>query len=99
MERSDWKGTTIMKRIVREEIERLKSKQGKNILLIGSASIVHAFLQLQLIDEYWINVNPVLLGEGTPLFMNIKDQEKLSLAEFVNFKCGVIGLKYKRSGE
>jgi dihydrofolate reductase len=96
MERSDWKGTVIMKDIVRDEIESLKKQQGKNLLLIGSASIVHAFIELDLIDEYWINVNPVLLGKGKPMFRNIKNRQNLNLTEAKNFNGGVMGLKYER---
>src|SRR6266542_3060581 len=48
-----------------------------------------------LIDEYWINVNPVLLGEGTPLFTNISDRVNLKLVQAKTFAHGVVGLQYE----
>jgi len=77
-----------------QEIERLKTQPGKNILLIGSLSVAQLLSAHHLIDEYWINVNPVVLGHGTPLF-NQTDRLNLRLIETRTFKAGVITLHYE----
>lgn len=95
MEKTSWKNTRIIGDNIPEKISKMKNEPGKNLLLIGSASIAHTFMQHNLIDEYWINVNPVLLGSGIPLFKNIHDRVNLYLIEAKKFDTGVIGLKYE----
>ncbi len=85
----------IVKDGIAEKIAEMKNEPGKNLLLIGSASITHVFMQHNLIDEYWINVNPVLLGEGIPLFKNISDRVNLKLVQAKTFDYGVVGLQYQ----
>src|SRR6266498_4103989 len=97
-EKTNWKNTMIIKDDIAEKIADMKNQPGKNLLLIGSASITHVFMQHNLIDEYWINVNPVLLGEGTPLFTNISDRVNLKLVQAKIFAHGVVGLQYEVDG-
>jgi len=98
-EKTNWKNTMIIKDDIAEKIADMKNQRGKNLLLIGSASITHVFMQHNLIDEYWINVNPVLLGEGTPLFTNISDRVNLKLVQAKTFAHGVVGLQYEVDGK
>jgi len=98
-EKTNWKNTMIIKDDIAEKIADMKNQPGKNLLLIGSASITHVFMQHNLIDEYWINVNPVLLGEGTPLFTNISDRVNLKLVQAKTFAHGVVGLQYEVDGK
>jgi dihydrofolate reductase len=95
LEKTDWKNTRIIKDDIAKKIAEMKNEPGKNLLLIGSASITHVFMQHNLIDEYWINVNPVLLGEGIPLFKNINDRVNLKLVRAKTFDYGVVGLQYQ----
>lgn len=76
------------------EIKKLKQQPGKDILIFGSPSAVHALMEDNLIDEYWLFINPVLLGEGMPLFANIKNRTALKLQQTKVFPCGVAGLHY-----
>lgn len=94
LEKTDWHNTSIFRDIMPEKISIMKNEPGKNILLIGSASIAHSFMQHDLIDEYWININPIVLGEGIPLFKNISHRTKLTLVQSKRFDCGVVGLQY-----
>jgi len=82
-----------------ENITKIKNENGKNILIFGSPSASHFLLSLGLIDEFWLFVNPVLLGEGIPLFKGIKETTKLNLVESKTFSCGVIALHYEKMQE
>ncbi len=78
------------------QIQHLKQQTGKNILILGSPTAAHLLMQYNLIDEYWLFVNPILIGEGIPLFKNIKDKIDLKLVEAKVFLSSVIGLHYKK---
>jgi dihydrofolate reductase len=94
LKETDWKNTMIVKDKIAETISDMKNQQGKNLLLIGSASIAHEFMKHNLIDEYRINVNPVILGTGIPLFKNVNDRVNLNLVQSKVFKSGVVALQY-----
>jgi dihydrofolate reductase len=76
------------------EITQLKQSGNSEVLIFGSPSAVHSLMAKNLIDEYWLFVNPVLLGRGVPLFKNIKTQAKLKLVAHHVFPSGVICLNY-----
>src|SRR4030095_7331300 len=83
----DWKNTKLKKEIIKEEILELKHQQGSEIL-VGSPSLIVALTQLDLIDEYQLGVQPIVLGSGLPLFKNVKDRINLKLLKTKTFGCG-----------
>lgn len=76
-------------------INQIKQQEGKNILIFGSPRASHSLLSKGLIDEFWLFVNPVLLGQGMPLFNGITEITKLALVETKTFSSGVIALHYE----
>jgi len=90
----DWKNTTLKKKIVNEEVLELKQQGGKSIL-VGSPSLIVAFTQLDLIDEYQLAVHPVVLGGGLPLFKNVKERVNLKLLRTKTFGCGAVAFYYE----
>lgn len=79
-----------------ENISALKRKPGKNIMIFGSPGLVHSLAQIGLIDEFIMNINPIILGTGIPLFKDIENKIQLQLVNSTQFKCGVLGCYYKR---
>ena len=77
-----------------ERINEIKQREGKEILLFGSPSATHALIQQNLIDGYWLFVNPIILGQGIPLFIGIKEKTKLKLLHSRQFSIGVTELNY-----
>lgn len=89
--------TTIISNNLAERILAIKQQEngGSNeILLFGSPRATHALQQLNLIDGYWLFVNPVILGEGIPLFSHVNGRVKLNLVHTHQFPCGVTELSY-----
>jgi dihydrofolate reductase len=97
LERAEWENTQIVRDNIPAEIAKLKAQPGKNLLMIASAATAHTFMQNGLIDEYCINVNPVVLGGGLPLFADLTKRIELNLMSAKSYSCGVVGLHYQRS--
>jgi len=76
------------------EINSFKQAPGKNVMIFGSPTAAHSLMEYSLIDEYWLFVNPILLGQGIPLFANIKTRIDLKPLETQVFHCGVTALHY-----
>lgn len=78
-----------------EAINSIKKNAKKDIWLFGGAGLVSTLLNLDLIDEIRIGINPVVLGQGNPLFKEIKSRKTLKLLKTKIYKSGVVGLYYK----
>ena len=94
LKEAEWNNTRIIGRNVINEVARLK-EEGKNMTILGSGSIVSLFAEANLVDEYQLMVDPVALGNGTPIFSNIKRKLELELTETNVFKSGIVLLCYK----
>jgi dihydrofolate reductase len=76
------------------EIKQSRKGSGEDILLFGSPTATHSLMQLNLIDGYWLFVNPIILGHGIPLFEGIEDKTTLKLLTTRQFTSGVTELNY-----
>ena len=86
---------TVVKSDIAELVKKLKQKPGKNIWLYGGASLITTFMNLNLVDEYRIAVMPVIIGQGKPLFREIKNRHKLRLMDVKPSTAGVLGITYE----
>jgi dihydrofolate reductase len=97
MKEADLTNTKIIGDNLSDRINEIKQSSGgrnKEILLFGSPTATHSLIQLNLIDGYWLFVNPIILGRGIPLFVDIKEKIKLKLLNTHQFTCGVTELNY-----
>lgn len=93
----EWKNTLLKKEVIKEEVLELKQSLngGSKNILVGSPSLIVALMQLDLIDEYQLSIQPIILGNGLPLFKNIKDRIDLQLLKTKIFGCGAVTLYYE----
>lgn len=75
-------------------INEIKQRPGSDILLFGSPRATHALIKQNLIDGYWLFINPIILGNGIPLFESIDRQTKLTLRGIHQFSSGVVAMDY-----
>jgi dihydrofolate reductase len=94
LEEAEWNNSTIIKENVAEEVSRLKEQPGQDILMYGSADLMHTLMEHDLIDEYWIWVHPVVLGSGKRLFRDESETKILRLVDTTTFSSGVVLLSY-----
>jgi dihydrofolate reductase len=90
----DWKNAKLVKGGIKEEVLELKQQTGKDIL-VGSPSLIVTCMKLNLIDEYQLSFQPIILGNGLPLFKNINDRINLKLLKTKTFSSGSITLYYE----
>jgi dihydrofolate reductase len=77
-------------------VSQLRKRPGKHIWLMGGGELARDFLKADLVDELYIGIVPVLLGEGIPLFPPGFPQRDFALVENKTYSKGLIALKYKR---
>jgi dihydrofolate reductase len=91
-----WRTAKLAKRSIKEEVLELKqSRNGSKNIIVGSPSLIVALTQLDLIDEYQLGVQPIVLGSGLPLFKNVKNRVDLNLLKTKTFGCGAVTLYYE----
>lgn len=90
-----WENTTILPRPSQEVVLELKRRAGRDMLVLGSSSLVSSLMREGLIDEYRIRIVPVVLGAGRPLFTDQKERHRLRLVSCQVFKNGVIAVHYE----
>ena len=86
--------TRIISDNLQDRLNEVKQLASNEILLFGSPTATHSLIQQNLIDGYWLFVNPIILGRGIPLFVDIKEKIKLNLVTTRPFSCGVTELNY-----
>ena len=95
LERADWDNTRLIKDNVAEEVLKMKQEPGNDLAVFGSANLLSSLMQMNLVDEHRVMVNPVLIGSGTPLFRNIDQKVNLKLVKTRTFKSGNMLLYYQ----
>jgi len=87
-----WTNTTIVRDL--EEVRRLKEGPGRNMHAVGGATLVSSLMNVGLVDEIRLVVQPIILGGGTPLFKDVKARHSLTLLTARPLKAGAVSLNY-----
>ncbi|MFZ0346395.1 MAG: dihydrofolate reductase family protein [Nitrososphaeraceae archaeon] len=87
-----WKTTRIVQDV--EEIRAMKQQPGKDMLTFGGATLISSLMNLDLIDEVRLMINPIILGGGKGLFKDVKKPHTMKLVRAKALKSGKVGLTY-----
>jgi dihydrofolate reductase len=90
-----WNNSRLAKRDIGDEVDELKHREGKDMIIYGSGKIVAALTKLGLVDEFRMWVHPVVLGCGKPLFKKLTGNLTLRLYKTETFSSGVVILFYE----
>jgi dihydrofolate reductase len=92
----EWNNSTLIKGDIAEEVSELKQQDGKDILVLGSAQLVHTLMQHDLIDEYRLMVFPIVVGKGKRLFGDVGETRAMKLVDTKSVgPDGVLVLTYR----
>lgn len=94
LDKADWHNTRLVKGDAAAEVARLKQQPGGNIFIFGSSALAASLAEAGLIDEYRLMLNPIVLGQGTPLLHGVAAPLKLQLAGTRTFGNGNLLLTY-----
>jgi dihydrofolate reductase len=95
LEKAEWGVVEIARGDPAAVVTRLKGETDKDIVLLGGAAVVNSFVRAGVVDEYFLLVNPILFGGGTPLFEKGLPRTRLKLAEARPFDSGSVLLTYE----
>lgn len=92
-----WENTVVIPDV--EELKKLKASSGPDLQVYGSANLVQTLMKHDLVDEYWLKIFPITLGNGKRLFEKGTIPASFTLIESTVTPSGVIFASYKRAGE
>jgi len=91
----DWNNTRLVKDNIGMEVSQLKQQPGADLAVFGSADLLSTLIQLNLVEEHRVLVNPVVLGRGKPLFTGLSEKLNLQLVDSRTFRSGNVLLTYQ----
>ncbi len=95
LKKSQWINTDIATGDLADEIRKLKSQNGKDIIVYGGASFDSSLIKEGLIDEFHLFINPAAIGDGMSIFKDLKEIQKFTLVKSMAFDCGIVLLHYE----
>jgi dihydrofolate reductase len=95
LDRSDWPNTEIATGDLAEEVNKLKDKEGGDIIVYGGAEFDTSLIKAGLIDEYHLFINPIVLGNGLTIFNGVEKPRELILASSTPYECGIVVQRYE----
>ena len=95
LNKSEWPNTEIAIGDLKDEITKLKSQEGGDIIVYGGASFDSSLIKENLIDEFYLFINPVAIGNGKTIFKDLKEIRKFTLIESIAFDSGTVLLHYE----
>jgi dihydrofolate reductase len=95
LNKSEWQNTDIATGDLIDEIDKLKSQNGKDIIVYGGALFDSSLIKAGLIDEFHLFINPTPIGKGMAIFEELNRMQKFNLIKSVPFDCGIVLLQYE----
>lgn len=93
----EWQNSTLISRDVPDAIRKLKQQPGKNITVLGSGELVQTLIEHDLVDEFGLMIDPIVLGTGKRLFRDGLPLTRLQVADSHTNKAGVVMVTYRRA--
>ena len=95
LNKSKWINTDLATGDLTDEIIKLKSQDGRDMVVYGGASFDSSLIKLGLIDEFLLFINPVAIGNGMTIFRDLNEIQKFNMVKSIAFDCGIVLLHYE----
>ena len=95
LNKSKWINTDLATGDLTDEIIKLKSRDGKDMVVYGGASFDSSLIKSGLIDEFLLFINPVAIGNGMSIFRDLNEIQKFNMVKSIAFDCGIVLLHYE----
>ena len=95
LNKSEWINTDIATGNLIEEVNKVKSQNGRDIVVYGGASFDSSLIKEKLVDEFYLFINPVAIGNGLTIFKDLNEIQKYTLIESKVFESGKVLLRYE----
>ena len=95
LNKSKWINTDLATGDLTDEIIKLKSRDGRDMIVYGGASFDSSLIRLGLIDEFLLFINPVAIGNGMTIFRDLNEIQKFNMVKSIAFDCGIVLLHYE----
>ena len=92
---SEWPNAVVANGELVDRVNELKRQDGKDLLVYGGSGFVTSLISHDLIDDYTLLLNPVLMGEGQTIGAGSADLRRLTLVRHKAFACGTVALSYE----
>jgi dihydrofolate reductase len=93
--KSESVNTEIATGDLKDEINRLKSQNGGDIIVYGGTSFNSSLIKEKLIDKFYLFINPLVIGNGKTIFKDLNEIQKFILIESIVFDSGIVLLHYE----
>lgn len=94
----EWQPSVFLDGNIAEKISKIKQQQGPNLHVYGSANLIQTLLKHDLVDEFWLKIYPITLGDGKRLFTDGTIPAAFKVTESNVTSNGVIVVNYERAG-
>lgn len=93
---SSWPNSVLAAGDGLEQVRRLKETAGGALVVFGGVQTIRSLVAADLVDEYWLKVSPVVLGQGSSMFSELPGRRPLTLRAARQFASGMLDATYTR---
>ena len=91
---SGWENSSLAAGDGAKQVRRIKETSGGALVTFGGVETVRSLVAAKLVDEYWLKINPAIVGRGGSMFSDVVDRRRLTLHGVKSYPSGVIAVKY-----
>jgi dihydrofolate reductase len=89
-----WENSTLSAGDGADHVRRLKESSGGTLVTFGGVHTVRSLVAADLVDEYWLKVNPAIVGRGGSMFSDVADGRSMTLRSAKTYPTGTVALNY-----
>ncbi|MEQ7127701.1 dihydrofolate reductase family protein [Actinopolymorpha sp. B11F2] len=93
---SIWNNTTLAAGDGAERVRRLKASEGGGLVMFGGVQTIRSMIAADLVDEYWLKISPVAVGQGSSMFADLPERRSLTLRGAKGYPSGMLDVTYAK---